>query len=142
MRSLTADEASARARAISVDSYDLALDLTRGSEQFGSRSEIAFRSLDGSATFLDLQAAEVTSITLNGQDIDPALVEDGRLSLDRLAERNTLVVDALMTYSHDGEGMHRAIDPEDKQAYIYAMAFLTAAPRIFACFEQPDLKAI
>jgi aminopeptidase N len=142
MRSLTAEEAAARARAISVESYDIALDLTRGSEQFGSRSEIAFRSLDRSTTFLDIQAAEVSSIRLNGQDLDPAAIDDGRLTLDGLAEQNTLVVEALMAYSHDGEGMHRAVDPEDKQAYVYAMTFLPAAPRIFACFDQPDLKAV
>src|SRR4051794_22434387 len=106
MRSLTAEEAASRAQAISVDSYDLALDLTRGSEQFGSRSEIAFRSLDRSATFLDIQDAEVSSITLNGAAIDPAAIEDGRLTLDTLAEQNTLVVEALMPYSHDGEGLH------------------------------------
>ena len=128
--------------AIAVDSYDISLDLTRGSDQFGSRSEISFRSLDGSPTFLDLQPAEVQSITLNGTAIDVGAVDDGRLPLDGLAEQNTLVVEALMTYSHDGEGLHRAVDPEDKQAYVYAMAFLPAAPRIFACFDQPDLKAI
>ncbi len=142
MRSLTAVEAATRAHAISVDSYDIALDLTRGSEQFGSRTEVAFRSLDGSPTFLDLQAAEVTSITLNGTTLDPGQVDDGRLALDGLADANTLVVEALMAYSHDGEGLHRAVDPEDKQAYVYAMTFLPAAPRIFACFDQPDLKAV
>jgi aminopeptidase N len=142
MRSLTAVEAAARARAISVDSYDIALDLTRGSDNFGSRSEIAFRSLDGSATFLDVQAAEVLSVTLNGAAIDVGAVDDGRLALDGLAEHNTLVVEALMAYSHDGEGLHRAVDPEDKQAYVYAMTFLPAAPRVFACFDQPDLKGI
>ncbi len=103
---------------------------------------VVFRSLDGSATFVDLQAAEVLSITLNGTDIDIGLVDDGRLPLDGLGEQNTLVVEALMAYSHDGEGLHRAVDPEDKQAYVYAMTFLPAAPRIFACFDQPDLKAL
>jgi len=142
MRSLAVTEAAERAAAISVTSYDIDLDLTRGSENFGSRTTIAFRSLDGSPTFLDCQASEVVSISLNGRSIDPSLVDDGRLPLDGLVEENTVVVDALMAYSHDGEGLHRAVDPEDKQAYVYAMTFLPAAPRVFACFDQPDLKAI
>ncbi|MGA9346044.1 MAG: M1 family aminopeptidase, partial [Nocardioidaceae bacterium] len=142
MRSLTDTEAADRAAAISVDSYDIDLDLTRGPDNFGSHTEISFRSRDGSATFLDLQATEVSSITLNGQPVDAGLVEEGRLRLDGLADANTIVVDALMAYSRDGEGMHRTVDPEDKQAYLYAMAFLPAAPRIFACFDQPDLKAV
>jgi len=142
MRSLTVTEAAERATAVAVSSYDIDLDLTRGSEQFGCRTTIAFRSLDGSPTFLDLQAAEVVSISLNGEGIDVSLVDDGRLPLDGLTAENTLVVEALMAYSHDGEGLHRAVDPEDKQAYVYAMTFLPAAPRVFACFDQPDLKAI
>ena len=139
MRSLTVTEAAERAAAIAVTSYDIDLDLTRGSEHFGSHTTIAFRSLDRSPTFLDVQAAEVLSITLNGTPIDAGLVDDGRLPLEGLGEENTLVVEALMAYSHDGEGLHRAVDPEDKQAYVYAMTFLPAAPRVFACFDQPDL---
>jgi aminopeptidase N len=142
MRSLTVTEAAERAAAVAVSSYDIDLDLTRGSEQFGCQTTIAFRSLDGSPTFLELQAAEVVSISLNGEAIDVGLVDDGRLPLDGLTAENTLVVEALMAYSHDGEGLHRAVDPEDKQAYVYAMTFLPAAPRVFACFDQPDLKAI
>ncbi|WP_392426341.1 aminopeptidase N [Barrientosiimonas humi] len=37
--------------------------------------------------------------------------------------------------------MHRAVDPADGEAYVYGMSFLDAAPSIFACFDQPDLKA-
>src|SRR3954447_741331 len=142
MPSLTMSEAAARAAAVAVTSYDIDLDLTRGSEHFGSRTTIAFRGLGDGATFVDLQAAEVVSISLNGEPVDVGLVDDGRLPLEALVGENILVVDALMAYSRDGEGLHRAIDPEDKQAYVYAMTFLPAAPRVFACFDQPDLKAI
>jgi aminopeptidase N len=142
MRSLTVTEAAERAAAIAVTSYDIDLDLTRGSELFRSHTTIAFRSLDGRPTFLDVQAEEVVSISLNGEPVDVGLVDEGRVPLESLADENTLVVEALMAYSHDGEGLHRAVDPEDKQAYVYAMAFLPAAPRIFACFDQPDLKAV
>src|SRR4051794_2361589 len=142
MRSLTASEAAARAAAVAVTSYDVDLDLTRGSEHFGSRTTISFRSLGAGSTFVDVQAAEVLSICLNGEPVDLGVVDDGRLPVEGLVEENTLVVDALMAYSHDGEGLHRAVDPEDKQVYVYAMTFLPAAPRVFACFDQPDLKAV
>ena len=46
-----------------------------------------------------------------------------------------------MAYSSDGEGLHRHVDPADGRTYLYAMSFLDAAPRWFACFDQPDLKA-
>jgi aminopeptidase N len=141
MPSLTAREAVARAAALSVTSYDVALDLTRSEETFLSRTRIAFGSSDGYDTFVDLAPAELHSVTLNGRSLHPADVVDNRLPLTDLEEFNTLEVEATMAYSHDGEGLHRAVDPEDGLAYLYAMAFLPAAPRIFACFDQPDLKA-
>ncbi|MEJ7775126.1 MAG: aminopeptidase N [Nocardioidaceae bacterium] len=141
MRSLTVGEARVRAQSIQVTSYDVELDLTRGPENFASRTDIAFRSLDRQDTFVDVHAHEVRTIRLNERVIDAADVVDGRLRLVGLEDDNILTVEALMSYSHDGEGLHRAVDAEDKQAYVYAMSFLPAAPRIFACFDQPDLKA-
>ena len=142
MHSLTVDEARGRAAAVSVTSYDVELDLTRGPDHFGSRTEVVFDSLNNAETFIDIRAYEVTRIELNGTAIDPAAVTGGRLTLGHLQRQNRLVVDGLFSYSHDGEGLHRAVDPEDKQAYVYAMTFLPGAPRIFACFDQPDLKAV
>jgi aminopeptidase N len=141
MASLTAREAALRASSVKVRSYDVELDLTRGDTEFGSRTTIEFASLDHQDTWLDVRPADLLSVRLNGRPLDVTGLYDGRLHLTGLEDDNDVVVDALMHYSHDGEGMHRAVDPEDKQAYVYAMAFLDAAPRIFACFDQPDLKA-
>ena len=141
MPSLTVNEARTRAASIAVTSYDVELDLTRGDQNFHSRTTIEFRSRDHQETFLDIAPAELSNVRLNKQPMDVAGLRDGRLALRDLQDDNVLEVDALMAYSHDGEGLHRAVDPEDGQAYLYAMAFLPAAARIFACFDQPDLKA-
>jgi len=148
MPTLTVDEARDRAAAVTVTSYDIALDLTRGPEHFGSHTVIEF-AVDGKpgddgdvATFVDIQAHVLTSIQLDDSPVDVALVSDGRLALTAAPGPHRLVVEGLFAYSHDGEGLHRAVDPEDKQAYTYAMTFLPGAPRIFACFDQPDLKAV
>ena len=58
-----------------------------------------------------------------------------------LAAENVLVVRATMAYSHDGQGLHRATDPADRRDYVYGHLFLDAAPSVYACFDQPDLKA-
>ncbi len=81
------------------------------------------------------------SIDLDGEALDHALLSGSRYPLDLSAGSHVLTVKATMVYSHDGEGLHRTIDPEDGRAYVYAMTFLDAAPRVFACFDQPDLKA-
>ncbi|HEY9337772.1 MAG TPA: aminopeptidase N, partial [Kribbella sp.] len=140
MPSLTVDGARTRAAALSVQSYDVDLDLTQGDRTFGSTTTIRFRATDPS-TWLDVKPDELISVTLNGTAVDVAGLNDGRLELTGLQPDNELVVVASMLYSHDGEGLHRAVDAADGLTYTYAMSFLDAAPRIFACFDQPDLKA-
>jgi aminopeptidase N len=148
---LTREEARARAAVLSVERYDVALDVRSavapaapGAERvFRSTTVIGFRcSQPGASTFADLVAPSVTSVRLNGRDLDPAVVFDGfRIALDGLAERNTLVVDALCAYSRTGEGLHRFEDPEDGEVYLYTQYEPADSRRVFANFEQPDLKA-
>ena len=58
-----------------------------------------------------------------------------------LAGHNVLVVDADCTYSNTGEGLHRFVDPVDGEVYLYSQFETADAKRMFACFDQPDLKA-
>ncbi|WP_404350151.1 aminopeptidase N [Phycicoccus jejuensis] len=141
MPSLTRDEAVARAALITVDAVEVDLDLDRGAEVFGSRTVLRFTSADaGGSTFVDLRPVELHGVTLNGRALDPAALDDGRLPLDGLAAENVLEVEATMAYGHDGQGLHRSTDPADDEDYVYGHLFLDAAPRVFACFDQPDLK--
>ena len=145
MRSLTHDEARARAAQVRVHDMAVDLDLTQGPERFASRTTIRFSCNDPDAgTFVDLKAAEVHAIRLGGIPLDPAEVVDGRLALTAdggLAAGNVLEVEAAMAFSRDGQGLHRSVDPADGEAYVYGHLFLDAAPQVFACFDQPDLKA-
>jgi aminopeptidase N len=138
--SLKHTEARARAAMVDVTSYDVALDLDRGEETFGAVSTIHLVSLGG-ATFLEVRPVALNSMTVNGRPVDVTLLEDGRVPIETEPGENHVVVDSVMRYRHDGEGLHRAIDPADGRHYTYAMPFLDAAPSIFACFDQPDLKA-
>jgi aminopeptidase N len=142
MPSLTAADARRRAAAITVDRYAVDLDLTRGDEVFGSTSTISFRCRDaGGSTFLDVRPRTLHRVRLNGEDVDVSRLHEDRLVLTGLRADNEVEVWADMAYSRDGEGLHRAVDPADGNVYVYAMSFLDAAPRIFGCFDQPDLKA-
>ncbi|GLW14073.1 aminopeptidase [Streptomyces sp. NBRC 13847] len=146
---LSRDEARTRGRLLSIEAYDVALDLRSAVAQgaqadtFRSRTTIRFRCAEpGAATFADLLAPAVTSVTLNGRELDPAEVFDGtRIALDDLAAENTLVVDARCAYSRTGEGLHRFVDPEDGEVYLYTQYEPADSRRVFATFEQPDLKA-
>ncbi|MEW2414940.1 aminopeptidase N [Streptomyces sp. NPDC046866] len=149
---LSRDEARERAELLSVDGYEVVLDLrsavdeaepAEGPRTFRSVTTIRFRAAaPGASTFADLIAPSVNSVTLNGRELDPAAVFDGaRIALDGLASENVLVVDANCAYSRTGEGMHRFVDPEDGEVYLYTQYEPADARRVYANFEQPDLKA-
>ena len=142
MPSLTRAEAAARSAAITATAYTIDLDLSRDGLAFRSRSVVSFAARPGSATFIEFEPVEVISATLNGVPLDPAAaLSECRLALTGLAATNELVVEAEMRYSNSGEGLHRFVDPADKQVYLYGHMFLDGARRIFPCFDQPDLKA-
>ncbi|SCL67674.1 Membrane alanyl aminopeptidase Metallo peptidase. MEROPS family M01 [Micromonospora citrea] len=141
MPSLTRVEATARGAAITVESYQVDLDLTGGGERFRSHVTIRFRATPGAETFAEVRPATLLAVRLNDRELDPATLDDNRLPLAGLAEANTLTVAAEMAYTNTGEGMHRFVDPADGETYLYAMSFLDDVQRIFAAFDQPDLKA-
>ncbi|MGW2819639.1 aminopeptidase N [Streptomyces sp. NPDC001443] len=147
---LTRDETRERAALLSVDGYEVSLDLRSavgdGDEEprtFRSVTTIRFRCAEpGASSFADLVAPSVTAVSLNGRDLDPSAVFDGsRILLEDLAADNELVVDAQCAYSRTGEGMHRFVDPEDGEVYLYTQYEPADSRRVFANFEQPDLKA-
>ncbi|WP_286257594.1 aminopeptidase N [Streptomyces graminofaciens] len=145
MSVLTRDEAQARAKLLDVHRYQIALDLTRGDETFDSRTVIRFTARGkkkGTDTFVELKPAELRSVTLDGNHLDPDTLTGNRLPLKNLTEgEHELVVDAVMRYSRTGEGMHRFTDPTDDETYVYTQLFMDDVQRVFAAFDQPDLKA-
>ncbi|MFJ7419459.1 aminopeptidase N [Streptomyces uncialis] len=143
---LTREEAQRRAALLTVDSYGIDLDLGGAQEggTYRSVTTVRFDSAEADAeTFIDLVAPEVHEVVLNGAALDPAAVfADSRITLPGLlAGRNELRVVADCAYTNTGEGLHRFVDPVDQQAYLYTQFEVPDARRVFASFEQPDLKA-
>ncbi|GFE16925.1 aminopeptidase N [Streptomyces glebosus] len=155
---LTRDEAQERARLLTVDAYEIDLDLSGAQEGGASGSGEdgnaggTYRSVTtvrfdvaeaGADSFIDLVAPAVHEVVLNGEALDPgAVFKDSRIALAGLrAGRNELTVVADCAYTNTGEGLHRFVDPVDQQAYLYTQFEVPDARRVFASFEQPDLKA-
>jgi aminopeptidase N len=144
---LTRDDARARADLLSIESYDVVLDLTDGGGKpsdrtFRTTTTLRFAAREGADTFVDLFADRVHSATLNGRELDVSgyRPETG-IALPGLAADNTLVVDADGLYTNTGEGLHRFVDPLDGEVYLYSQFETADAKRMYACFDQPDLKA-
>ncbi|KAB7790169.1 aminopeptidase N [Bifidobacterium leontopitheci] len=140
---LTRVEAEERKSVVSAPiSYRVWLDLTENPRTFGSTATISFAAKPGSTTFLDLIADSVSEVTLNGESLDPAAVfVDNRIELAGLKDRNEVTVKAECVYSNTGEGLHRSVDPSDGNIYLYSQFEVPDARRVYAVFDQPDLKA-
>jgi aminopeptidase N len=139
---LTRDEAAERTRLLRVESYQVELDLTGDETTFGSVSTVRFGCQQpGTSTFIDLTAAEVIEAALNGRTLAAEAFDGNRIALDELAGTNELTVRARCSYSRSGEGLHRFTDPADKGVYLYSDLETFDAHQIYACFDQPDLKA-
>ncbi|MFE7932871.1 aminopeptidase N [Streptomyces sp. NPDC057456] len=143
MSVLTRDEAQSRAQLLDVHRYTIELDLTTGDETFESSTVIRFAARANGDTFVELRPATLHSVTLDGEPLDPKTLDDNRLSLENLtAGDHELRVRASMRYSRTGEGMHRFTDPTDGETYLYTQLFMEDVQRVFAAFDQPDLKSV
>jgi aminopeptidase N len=139
---LTRDEAAVRSALITVASYHVELDLTGGDEVFGSVCVIRFGcAAPGSTSFINLTAPAVREITLNGEPVGLDAFDGDRITLVGLAASNVLRVAADCAYSRSGEGLHRFTDPADGRVYLYSDLETFDAHRVYACFDQPDMKA-
>ena len=147
---LTRDEAAWRAGTLRVVSCEVDLDLSTAQDPsvtgYRSVTTLCFTANGTTGTFIDFIHESVESITLNGAAVDPAeAVAGSRIYLQGLAagdgEVNTVVIDGHAKYSRSGEGLHRYVDPADGQTYCYTQFEPADARRVYANFEQPDLKA-
>jgi aminopeptidase N len=123
----------------------VSLDLTSGStkpDHFLSSTTVRFSCTEpGASTFIDLVAGEIRSITLNGNALEPATHREAdRIRLHELRADNEVEIVAECRYMHTGEGLHRFTDPVDGRVYLYTQFETADAHRVYACFDQPDLK--
>jgi aminopeptidase N len=139
---LTYAEAQERSRLIDVLGYDIDLDVSGGEDVFGSVTVVRFGCREpASSSFIELRPARLRRAVLNGQELDPETLQGNRLPLPGLRDVNELRVEADMPYSRGGEGLHRFTDAADGETYLAVHAGLDSAQRVFAAFDQPDLKA-
>ena len=139
---LTRTEAEARASIVEAPTYEVTLDLTAPGGSFRSETIVRFRATPGASTFIEATTSALDEVVLNGRALDAASVTDGwRIALDGLEAENELRVVGAFAYTNSGEGLHRFVDPVDGEAYLYTEFAVAEANRVYAVFDQPDLKA-
>lgn len=135
-------EAQERANYLAIDSYDVTLKIVPGQETFYSKSMVHFFCNEpGIDTFIDAPARQVISATLNGLAIDVSNFDGESIFLKNLAAENELVIELDSNFSKNGEGLQYSVDPSDQEIYLYSQCAPALTRYMYACFDQPDLKA-
>jgi len=140
---LNRSEVAERSRTIDVTGYRVELDL-RSAADSASKTFSTVTTIDltssAESTWLDFIGAAVDSVEVDGASI-PVEYDGCRIVLRGLGGSNVVRGAAHGHYSRSGEGLHRFVDDADDQTYLYTQYEPADARRVFACFEQPDLKA-
>jgi aminopeptidase N len=137
---LTRQESIARASLIADAEYEIRLDLT-GDDTFGSDTTIRFSCSDpGASVHLDFDAPSLSRLELNGQRLPEDAWDGRRVLLEGLQDQNEVRVAGKCRYRAGGFGMYRFEDPVDGNVYCATHFEPFGSHRVFACFDQPDIK--
>ena len=141
---LTRQEAEARAALLAVPRTTVHLDLSDGAgdvRTFRAEVELTLDVRAAGSTFVDHLAAEVITAELDGRPIGREAIGATRIELaDLTPGAHTVRVVAVMSYTRDGRGLHRFVDPTDGVVYLHSQMEPFHAHQVFPCLDQPDLK--
>ncbi|TGM29629.1 aminopeptidase N [Leptospira levettii] len=140
---LTLQEAEYRYETIENIKYNLEINLSP-KESFTGKVNIDFVGKKIRDLRLDYFQGEIKSIILNGETLTDFEYKKGQVQLPSnrlMIGNNTLSVSFETPYAKTGNGLHKFLDPDDKETYIYSQFEAFHANKMFPCFDQPDLKA-
>lgn len=146
----TADltQAAARDRKARVDqvAYALKLTLPAGDEAYRGQLRISFNLKTTSRPLrLEFFEGQVSALRVNNKSLAPETVKKP-YAIELPAQALVMganVVDISFTqaYSHQGQGLHRFVDPETNEVFLYSQFEAYDANRFMPCFDQPDLRS-
>jgi len=164
---LTQEEAEKRAKQFSDIDYVLGFNFTQAEYNsdtdntpnadnalYSGRVHISFQVTSHSSIlddefFLDFRSlphGAVKNVLINGQSSTVRWdKKEGKLYLASKmlnpGTQNTVDLTFINSFTHQGQGLHRAVDETDREVYLYTNFEPYDANELFPLFDQPNLKA-
>lgn len=128
--------------------YQILLNLHKGTNYSGI-VRITFFAKKSSNIFLDFVGDEITSLIVNGSNVDisgsnlETIFKDGHIFIDEALitsdSENTIKISFNNRYWNDGNGLHTYGDIDGGQ-YLYIQSEPSWNNRVIPLFDQPNLK--
>lgn len=137
-------EAEARKARVSNVSYGLDIDLVSQPDAYQGQVIAKFDLSNASLPLnVDFTGGSVSEVVVNGESVTAAY--NGyfvTLPSTALTEgSNEVVISYTHPFDQDGTGLHRFVDPEDGNTYLYTYLWPYYSNRLFPNFDQPNIKA-
>jgi len=137
-------EAAARASRVSNVSYDLNIDLVSAVDSYQGLVTLQFDLDDTNSSLnVDFTGGSISTVEANGEaievDYNGFFVRLPEAALEQGS--NVVTIEYSHPYDQDGTGLHRFVDPEDGNTYLYTYLWPYYSNRLFPNFDQPNVKA-
>lgn len=137
-------EAIARKERVSNIAYTLEIDLASETESYAGTVIANFDLATNTAPLdIDFTGGTINQVTVNGESVTPnyngfyVLLPSSEL----VVGANEVVIEYSHPFDQDGTGLHKFVDPEDDNVYLYTYLWPYYSNRLFPNFDQPNLKA-
>lgn len=141
---LSQAEAIARKERVSQIAYVLDIDLVTLPDAYQGSVDIQFELTDAAVPLeADFTGGSVSAVMVNGENV-PVDYNGFFITLPPSAlsaGSNSVSIEYQHPFAQDGAGLHRFVDPEDANTYVYTYLWPYYANRLFPNFDQPNLKA-